>query len=57
MYKAAETIAEGFKGSTLMVEQTVHINADFSGVTDRNEIQEAFNNLINEAAQYAYRRS
>ena len=57
MYKAAETIAQGFKGSTLMVEQTVHINADFSGVTDRNEIQEAFNNLINEAAQYANRRS
>ena len=57
MYKAAETMAQGFKGSTLMVEQTVHINADFSGVTDRNEIQEAFNNLINEAAQYAYRRS
>ena len=57
MYKAAETIAQGFKGSTLMVEQTVHINADFSGVTDRNEIQEAFNNLINEAAQYAYRRN
>ena len=32
------------------VEQNVHIEANFPSVTDRNEIEEAFNNLINTAA-------
>ena len=50
-------MARTFDGGVLQVEQSVHINADFPGVTDRNEIQEALNNLINDAAQYAYRRS
>ncbi len=36
-----------------IVEQVVHIDADFPNVTDREEIQEAFNNLINLAAQRA----
>ena len=35
------------------IEQTVHIEASFPNVTDRNEIQQAFNNLINIAAQRA----
>ena len=32
--------------------QNVEIYADFPGVTDQNEIREAFNNLSNEASQY-----
>jgi hypothetical protein len=38
------------------VEQSVRIEASFPGVSDRNEIEEAFNNLINTASQYANRK-
>ena len=41
-------------GETL--EQNVHIEASFPGVQDRNEIEEAFNTLINQASQYANRK-
>ena len=37
------------------LEQNVKIEASFPNVTDHNEIEEAFNNLINTASQYAYR--
>ena len=39
-----------------ILEQQVHIEASFPGVSDRNELEEAFNNLINQAAQYANRK-
>jgi hypothetical protein len=35
------------------LEQTVTITAEFPNATDRNEIEEAFNTLINKASQYA----
>ena len=38
------------------LEQSVHIEASFPSVTDRNEIEEAFNNLVNKASQYANRK-
>ena len=38
------------------VQQDVRIEASFPGVTDRGEIEEAFNNLINQASQYANRK-
>jgi hypothetical protein len=38
------------------LEQRVHITAEFPNVQDKNEIQEAFNNLINTASQYANRK-
>lgn len=38
-----------------ILEQNVTITAEFPNATDRNEIQEAFNNIINQAAQYANR--
>jgi hypothetical protein len=38
------------------LEQMVHIEANFPAVQDRNEIETAFNNLINTAAQYANRK-
>ena len=38
------------------LEQIVTIEANFPSVQDRNEIQEAFNNLINTASQYANRK-
>lgn len=41
-------------GDTNETKQDVYINADFSGVSSAAEIEEAFNNLINEAAQYVY---
>ena len=34
------------------IEQTVHINADFSGVRNSSEIETAFENLVNKAIQY-----
>ena len=41
-------------GDTL--EQNVHIEASFPNVSDRNEIEEAFNTLVNRASQYANRK-
>ena len=38
------------------LEQNVTIEANFPGVQDRYEIEEAFNNLINTASQYANRK-
>ena len=37
------------------MDQHVEIAASFPGVTDRYEIEEAFNNLVNKASQYAFR--
>lgn len=34
------------------LEQNVHITAEFPNVQDSNEIQDAFDNLVNRAAQY-----
>jgi hypothetical protein len=36
------------------VEQDVHIEANFPNVSSSNEIEEAFNNLVNIAAQHAF---
>jgi len=36
------------------LEQNVHIEASFPNVSDRNELEEAFENLVNKAAQYAH---
>lgn len=38
------------------LEQNVHIEAEFPNVTDHNEIEQAFNNLVNMASQYANRK-
>ena len=46
----------GNMGSGDILEQQVHIEASFPGVQDRNEIEEAFNTLINRASQYANRK-
>ena len=37
------------------LEQNVHIEANFPGVSDRSEIEMAFENLINKASQYSNR--
>lgn len=39
-----------------VLEQSVTIQAEFPNATDHSEIEEAFNNLINTASQYANRR-
>jgi len=41
-------------GQTL--EQQVSIHAEFPNATDRYEIEEAFNSLVNKASQYANRK-
>ena len=43
-------------GQNGTLEQNVHIEASFPGVTDRNQIEEAFGNLVNVAYQYANRK-
>ena len=48
--------AYGRNNNETTIEQSVHIEASFPGVTDRNELQEAFNNLVNQASQYANRK-
>jgi hypothetical protein len=44
------------KSEKQALEQIVSIEANFPNVSDRNEIEQAFNNLINTAAQYANRK-
>lgn len=39
------------------LQQDVHIEASFPSVVDHNEIEEAFNSLINDAAQWVRRRT
>jgi hypothetical protein len=38
------------------LEQNVKIEATFPNVQDKYEIEEAFNNLVNKASQYANRK-
>jgi hypothetical protein len=38
------------------LEQNVHIEAVFPNATDKNEIQEAFKDIVNLASQYANRK-
>lgn len=40
-----------------ILNQQVHIEASFPGVTDRNEIEEAFKTLVNRASQFANRKN
>ena len=46
-------ISPSMDNNSSVIEQNVHIEATFPGVTDRHELEEAFNNLINTSAQYA----
>ena len=50
-----DMVASSIKDNTQTIEQTVHITAEFPEATDRNEIEAAFDNLINMASQYAFR--
>ena len=38
------------------IDQNVHIDANFPNVTDHNQIEQAFNNLVNIASMYASKR-
>lgn len=46
----------GSLGGANTLEQMVQIEAHFPNATDRNEIEEAFSNLLNTASQYANRK-
>ena len=50
-----EMFASTIKDTTQTIEQQVSITAEFPNATDHSEIEEAFDNLINMASQYAYR--
>lgn len=47
--------AAGIKTAASTLEQEVHITAEFPNATDKNEILDAFDNVINLATQYANR--
>lgn len=47
--------AAGIKTAPTTLEQEVHITAEFPNATDKNEILDAFDNVINLATQYANR--
>lgn len=46
----------GVSSNTETLEQTVTIHAEFPNATNHSEIEEAFNNLVNRASQYANRK-
>lgn len=46
-----------FTPESKALNQNVHIEASFPNVQNSNEIENAFNNLINTASQYAYKRT
>ena len=50
-----EMVASTIKDTSQTIEQQVSITAEFPNATDHSEIEEAFDNLINMASQYAYR--
>lgn len=50
-------VASAIKETDNTLQQQVNISADFPNVSDRNEIEAAFNSLINTAAQYANRKN
>lgn len=55
-YAAARLVSGTIGEAKEVLEQIVKIEASFPAVSDRNEIEAAFNNLINTASQYANRK-
>ena len=53
-YAKTSTTIGNVSGDTLQQEVTIH--AEFPGVSNHNEIEEAFGNLVNLAAQYTNRK-
>ncbi len=51
-----ELMSGSVTDQTETIEQDVHITAEFPNVTNHSEIEEAFNNLIGKAAQFANRK-
>ena len=39
-----------------ILDQNVHITAEFPNVTDAREVENALNNLVNVATQYAFEK-
>ena len=52
MLSADNLHASGVTNTNTELQQQVQITAEFPNVQDSNEIQDAFDNLINRAAQY-----
>ena len=55
-YRANGLNSPYYEAGVQQIEQTVTIHAEFPNVEDHNEIEEAFNNLINRASQFANRQ-
>ena len=57
METSAASIMSNFQNNMDTLQQEVTIHAEFPNVTERNEIAEAFKTLVNEASQFANRKS
>ena len=53
----ATTNIKSASGNSGTLEQRVEITANFPNATDRNEIEQAFQNIVNMASQYAQRKN
>ena len=49
------TMSFGSGNNSQTLEQNVHIQASFPNVTDHSEIEQALNNLVNRASQFAFK--
>ena len=51
----AQLLSAGVAGGRESLQQEVHIEAHFPNATDKNQIEDAFKDIVNLAAQYANR--
>ena len=56
MASIADLSAQDVQTESTVIEQNVTIYAEFPEATDQNEIVAAFENMTNDAAQYANRK-
>ena len=49
-------VVNNTNNSSNSTSQNITIHADFPNVTEKSEIEAAFNNLVNKASQYAFRK-
>lgn len=55
--QSLQTSSIRYNGEPQTLQQEVTIHAEFPNATDHNEIEQAFDNLVNRATQYAYREN
>lgn len=54
-FALGNAISNSINNASNETQQNITIHADFPNVTERSQIEAAFNNLVNKASQYAFR--